>query len=125
MKTAYFDCIAGASGDMILGALVDAGLPLATLKARLDALHIADFDLRARRVAKNAFTATKVDVIAVDNVPERHLDDIIKVVTDSDLAPEIKEKATAIFRKIGVAEAGIHGTSLHEVHLHDISVVNR
>jgi len=124
MKTAYFDCIAGASGDMILGALVDAGLPLATLKARLDALHIADFDLRARRVAKNAFTATKVDVIVVDNVPERHLGDIIKIVTDSDLAPEIKEKATAIFRRIGAAEAGIHGTSLDEVHLHELGGVD-
>ncbi len=124
MKTAYFDCIAGASGDMILGALVDAGLPLATLKARLDALHLVDFDLRARRVAKNAFTATKVDVIVVDKVLERRLGDIIKVVTDSDLDPEIKEKATAIFRKIGAAEAGIHGTSLDEVHLHELGGVD-
>ena len=124
MKTAYFDCIAGASGDMILGALVDTGLPLATLKAQLDALHLVDFDLRARRVAKNAFTATKVDVIVVDNVPERRLGDIIKVVTESDLAPQIKKKATAIFRKIGAAEAGIHGTSLDEVHLHELGGVD-
>lgn len=124
MKTAYFDCIAGASGDMILGALVDAGLPLETLKARLDALHLVDFDLRARRVAKNAFTATKVDVIVVDNVPERRLGDIIRVVTESDLDPKIKEKATVIFRKIGAAEAGIHGTSLDEVHLHELGGVD-
>ncbi len=124
MKTAYFDCIAGASGDMILGALVGAGLPLATLKSRLDALHLVDFALRARRVAKNAFTATKVDVIVVDNVPERRLGDIIRVVTESDLDPKIKEKATAIFRKIGAAEAGIHGTSLDEVHLHELGGVD-
>jgi len=124
MKSAYFDCIAGASGDMILGALVDAGLPVETLKARLDALHLTDFDLRARRVAKNAFTATKVDVIVVDNVPERRLGDIIRVVTESDLEPKIKEKATAIFRKIGAAEAGIHGTSLDEVHLHELGGVD-
>ena len=90
----------------------------------MDALHIADFDLRARRVAKNAFTATKVDVIVVDNVPERRLRDIIKVVTDSDLDPKIKEKATAIFHKIGAAEAGIHGTSLDEVHLHELGGVD-
>ena len=124
MKTAYFDCIAGASGDMILGALVDAGLPLETLKARLDALHLVDFDLLARRVAKNAFAATKVDVIVVDDVPERHLGDIIKVVTDSDLDPKIKEKAIAIFRRIGAAEAGIHGTSLDQVHLHELGGVD-
>ncbi|MBN1247354.1 MAG: LarC family nickel insertion protein, partial [Anaerolineae bacterium] len=124
MKTAYFDCIAGASGDMILGALVDAGLPLSELKARLDALHLPDFDLQARRVTKNAFSATKVDVIVADDVPERHLGDIIKVVADSDLDTEIKTKAIAIFRKIGEAEAGIHGTSLEEVHLHELGGVD-
>ncbi|MDF1512168.1 MAG: DUF111 family protein, partial [Anaerolineae bacterium] len=66
MKIAYFDCIAGASGDMILGALVDAGLPLAILAERLHALHLPDFKLEARKVTKNAFSATKVDVIVAD-----------------------------------------------------------
>ena len=58
MKIAYFDCIAGASGDMILGALIDVGLPEAILRERLSALHLADFDLRVRRVVKNGFRAT-------------------------------------------------------------------
>ena len=120
MRIAYFDCIAGASGDMILGALVDAGLSLAELQARLGALHLRDFELRERRVTKNAFTATKVDVIVADDVPERHIKDIIAVVEQSDLSAEIKEKAIEIFRKIGAAEAGIHGTSLDEVHLHEL-----
>jgi pyridinium-3,5-bisthiocarboxylic acid mononucleotide nickel chelatase len=124
MKIAYFDCIAGASGDMILGALVDAGLPLSELKARLDALHLADFDLEARRVSKNAFTATKVDVKVADNVPERRLGDILQVVQESDLDPEIKARAIAIFRKIGEAEAGIHGSSLDAVHLHELGGVD-
>ncbi len=124
MKIAYFDCIAGASGDMILGALVDAGLPLATLQARLDALHLSDFELRERRVAKNAFTATKVDVIVADSVPERHLGDILAIVEESDLAPAIKEKALQIFKKIGTAEAGIHGTTLDEVYLHELGGVD-
>jgi hypothetical protein len=124
MKTAYFDCIAGASGDMILGALVDAGLPVSELARRLAALHLDDFELEARRVAKNAFAATKVDVIVQDNVPERHLGDIIAIVEESDLADEIKERATAIFRQIGEAEAGIHGTTLDEVHLHELGGVD-
>ncbi len=124
MKIAYFDCIAGASGDMILGALVDVGLPLATLQARLDVLHLPDFELRERRVAKNAFTATKVDVIVADSVPERHLGDILAIVEESDLAPAIKAKAIEIFKKIGTAEAGIHGTTLGEVHLHELGGVD-
>lgn len=124
MKIAYFDCIAGASGDMILGALVDAGLPLETLRERLNALHLADFELRARRVAKNAFAATKVDVIVADDVPERRLADIEAIVTDSDLAPEIKERAVAIFRRMGEAEANIHGTTMADVHLHELGGVD-
>ena len=124
MKIAYFDCIAGASGDMILGALVDVGLPLATLQARLNALNLPDFELRARRVAKNAFIATKVDVIVADTVPERHLADILAIVEQSDLSPTIKAQAIAIFRKIGAAEAAIHGTSLDEVHLHELGGVD-
>jgi len=124
MKIAYFDCIAGASGDMILGALVDAGLPLADLREQLSVLHLPGFDLTARRVAKNAFAATKVDVVVADSVPERHLQDIIAIVAESDLPDAIKERAIAIFRKIGTAEAAIHGTSLDEVHLHELGGVD-
>ncbi len=124
MKIAYFDCIAGASGDMILGALVDAGLPLETLRERLAALRLADFDLRARRVAKNAFAATKVDVIVADDVPERRLADIEAIVMNSDLASAIKERAVAIFRRMGEAEAHIHGTTLADVHLHELGGVD-
>jgi len=109
---------------MILGALVDAGLPLETLRERLDALHLADFELRARRVAKNAFAATKVDVIVADDVPERRLADIEAIVIDSDLAPAIKEGAVAIFRRMGEAEANIHGTTLDEIHLHELGGVD-
>ncbi len=124
MKIAYFDCIAGASGDMILGALVDAGLPLETLRERLAALRLADFELRARRVAKNAFAATKVDVIVADDVPERRLADIEASVMNSDLASAIKERAVAIFRRIGEAEAHIHGATLADVHLHELGGVD-
>ncbi|MCQ3978435.1 MAG: TIGR00299 family protein, partial [Anaerolineae bacterium] len=63
MKIAYFDCIAGASGDMLLGSLLDAGLPEETLRQQLALLHLDDFELQVRRVEKNGFSALKVDVL--------------------------------------------------------------
>jgi uncharacterized protein (TIGR00299 family) protein len=124
MKIAYFDCIAGASGDMILGALVDAGLAESTLRERLAALRLKDFDLRVRRVVKNGFSATKVDVLVADDVPARHLPDIEAIIAESDLAPDIKESAVGIFRRLGEVEAGIHGTQLEQVHLHELGAVD-
>ena len=73
MKTAYFDLISGASGDMLLGALIDAGLPEETLSNELGKLHLDDFSLESRKVLKNCFAATKVDVHAKDTAPERYL----------------------------------------------------
>jgi len=120
MKIAYFDCIAGASGDMILGALLDAGLPETILQEQLAALHLDGFELRQRRVTKNGFSAIKVDVDVADDVPARHLPDIEAIVQASDLPETIKARAIAIFRRLGEVEAGIHGTSLEQVHLHEL-----
>jgi uncharacterized protein (DUF111 family) len=124
MKIAYFDCIAGASGDMILGALLDAGLPEAALREGLAALHLDDFDLQSRRVVKNGFSATKVDVVVADDVPARRLPEIEAIVMESDLAPTIKEQAGAIFRRLGEVEADIHATSREAVHLHELGGVD-
>jgi len=121
---AYFDCIAGVSGDMILGALLDAGLAEQTLQERLSALHLDDFHLHTKRVVKNAFSATKVDVHVHDDVPERHLAEIESIVTTSDLCPEVVERAVAIFRRLSEAEAAIHDASLDAVHLHELGGVD-
>ena len=124
MRIVYFDCIAGASGDMILGALLDAGLPEATLREGLAGLGLDDFDLKCHHVLKNGFSATKVDVLVADDVPARHLSEIEAIITKSSLSPGIKERATAIFRRLGEAEAGIHDTSLDQVHLHELGGVD-
>lgn len=124
MKTAYFDCIAGASGDMILGALVDAGWPVEALRAELEKLHLTDFAIEAKPVLKNGFAATKIDVQVSDSTPERRLADILAVVEGSSLSPKIKERASRIFTRICEAEADIHRASLHQVHLHEVGGVD-
>jgi uncharacterized protein (TIGR00299 family) protein len=107
MKIAYFDLIAGASGDMILGALLDAG-----------------FELEVTRVIKSGFSATKLNVHVKDEVPERNLRDIDAIITSSNLPADIMEKSVAIFHRLGEVEAGIHGTSLDKVHLHELGGVD-
>lgn len=124
MRIAYFDCVAGASGDMMLGALVDAGLPAAQLESELAKLHLRDFHLHIRRVAKNAFSAVKVEVHVRDDAPERHLADIRKVVEDSHLSDRVKETAIRIFTRICEAEAAIHDSTVDRVHLHEVGGVD-
>jgi pyridinium-3,5-bisthiocarboxylic acid mononucleotide nickel chelatase len=120
MKIAYFDCPAGASGDMLLGALLDAGLKLSDLQTRLSALQLQGFKLEARRVQKAGISAIQAQVILQDEISERHLPEIERYVTDSDLPPRIKDQAIAILRRIGEVEAGIHGEAIDAVHLHEL-----
>lgn len=120
MKIAYFDCIGGASGDMILGALLDAGLSKADLKEQLSHLRLPGFDLRSQRVLKQGFSAVKVDVLVADDLPERRLPEIKAIVEESDLVDEIKTQAIHIFDRLGEAEAQIHGIPRDQVHLHEL-----
>ncbi|HZD57144.1 MAG TPA: nickel pincer cofactor biosynthesis protein LarC [Anaerolineales bacterium] len=120
MKIAYFDCIAGASGDMILGALLDAGLSEADLKEHLSNLHLPVFDLRSQRVVKQGISAVRVDVLVADELPERRLPEIKAVIQESDLIDEIKTQAIHIFDRLGEAEASIHGIPTDQVHLHEL-----
>ena len=124
MKTAYFDCIAGASGDMLLGALVDVGLPIAVLEGELAKLRLDDFHLAVSKVSKNGFGATKVDVQVRDDAPERRLREISELVGASSIADEVKERAMRVFTRICEVEGGIHGMPVDEVHLHEVGGVD-
>lgn len=120
MRIAYFDCVAGASGDMLLGALIDAGLPVETLRGLLAGLNLPGFELQTRRVLKNGISATKADVIVDDDAPERHLSDLQAVVAESDLPEAVREQASGVLMRLGQVEAGIHGAPVETVHLHEL-----
>ena len=126
MRVVYFDCPSGAAGDMILGALVDAGVPLEALRAELGKLPLTGWDLVAREVRRGPFRATKVDV-RVDAAGHRHgrgLGDVVAILEGSGLAPGVREQATRIFTRLADAEARAHGTTREAVHFHDGGAVD-
>ncbi len=120
MKLAYLDLIAGASGDMLLGALVDAGLPFADLQQALARLHLPGFELSYTKVMRGAFAAAKVDVHTDDQAPARHLPEIAAIIAASELPPAIQDRALRIFHRMIAAEAAIHNAPIESVHLHEL-----
>jgi len=134
MRIAYFDCPSGAAGDMIMGALVDAGVPFETLREELAKLRLVGFSLERREVMKGVFRATKVDVRVHHSGagaaghshahPDRNLGAILDLIGGSSLPEPVKDKATRIFRRLGEAEARVHGTTVDEVHFHEVGAVD-
>jgi uncharacterized protein (TIGR00299 family) protein len=126
MKIAYFDCLSGISGDMTLGALVDAGVDLAQLQAGIDSLKLPKaVRLTANEVKRKGFRATKVNVEHEPEQAHRHLHHIVDMIDGSDVltAPQ-KDLAKRIFTKLGEAEAKVHGTTLRKVHFHEVGAVD-
>ena len=124
MTVAYLDCIAGASGDMLLGALLDAGVPEAELRRRLEELRLPGFELAVRRVQKVGIGALQVEVRVTDHATVRHVPEIIALVDASGVPAAIKRRAAAIFRRLGEVEAAIHGAALERVHLHELGGID-
>ncbi len=124
MKVAYFDCFAGISGDMTLGALVDAGLSFSVLKSELDKLSVREFTLSQRRVEKHGIAGTKIDVNAREGHVHRHLKDVLEIIDNSTISASAKEKSARVFQKLAEAEAKIHGTTIEAVHFHEVGAVD-
>jgi uncharacterized protein (TIGR00299 family) protein len=131
MKVAYFDCPSGAAGDMILGALIDAGLPFEALRDELAKLHLPGYTLERREVMKGAFRATKVEVHVHDHDhagsqqhPHRDLPSILGIIGASDLAVSVKEAASRIFTRLAEAEGRVHGMPPERVQFHDVGAVD-
>src|SRR3990172_7422514 len=105
-KVAYFDCFSGASGDMILGALLDAGFPLDVLKTGLSSLDFHGYQLAVERVTRTSITATKFNVIVDPNVHQHHrsLTEILRIINASRLPDKVKKTSGAIFQRLGEVE---------------------
>jgi len=124
MKLVYFDCFSGISGDMTLGALVDAGCAVEHLRAGLRGLQVPGWELRAEKVWKNGMAATYVKVVTEDQSKHRSLNAILEILQKSQLAPTVRERAAAIFQKLGEAEARVHDVPLEKIHFHEVGAVD-
>lgn len=125
MRIAYLDCFSGVSGDMFLGALLSAGLPLEALLAELEKLGLSEFRLEAGRTVRSGLEGFRVDVVVEEaDPPHRRLDDIKAIIAGSGLDPEIKDRSLAVFTRLAQAEAQVHGTTVNEVHFHEVGAVD-
>ena len=124
MKLAYFDCFSGISGDMTLGALVDAGCELELLRDGLQGLQVPGWSITAQKVRKNGMSATFVRVTTEDQSKHRSLSTIVEILENSKLSETVKKNAAAIFRKLGKAEASVHDVPLEKIHFHEVGAVD-
>ncbi|HYK40533.1 MAG TPA: nickel pincer cofactor biosynthesis protein LarC [Candidatus Eremiobacteraceae bacterium] len=124
MKLAYFDCFSGISGDMTLGALVDAGVSQSHLCEQLRGLDVPGWELTSEKVWKNGMSSTYVKVKTEDQSKHRSLSTILDILQKSQLSPRVREQASAIFRKLGEAEATVHGVPIEKIHFHEVGAVD-
>lgn len=124
MKVAYLDCTSGISGDMTLGALVDAGVELAAIQTGIDSLGLPDCRLRAEEVKRRGFRATKIHVEFAPEHAHRHLHHITEMIDRSALSESQQDLARRIFQRLAEAEARVHGTTIQKVHFHEVGAVD-
>lgn len=132
LNAIYLDCFSGISGNMLLGAFLDGGVPEEYIRGELEKLNIGhEFELKIDKVGKNGIHATHVEVELMPNDHNshghhhhRHLSDIVSIIEKSTLCAAVKEKSLAIFQRIAAAEAKVHGTTIEKVHFHEVGAVD-
>jgi pyridinium-3,5-bisthiocarboxylic acid mononucleotide nickel chelatase len=127
MRIAYFDCFSGASGDMLLGALLDSGLELARLEQELHRLPLPEWSISAEKTTKKGIAATQVRVHTHEHHAHRGLTEILRIIAEGragGLAPRTAERAAAIFRRLAEAEAKIHNVPVESIHFHEVGAVD-
>lgn len=124
MRSAYLDCSSGVSGDMFLAACLDAGLDRERLQSDLTSLELGPYGFKVERVKRGGLAGTYVHISAPGEQPHRHLGTIEKLIASSKLGARVKERALAIFRRLGEAEARLHGQPIDKVHFHEVGAVD-
>lgn len=124
MRTLYFDCFSGASGNMILGALLELGVDAGALRSELAKLKLSGIELVVEKVDRSGISSTHVEVKYPHEHVHRHLKDIVKIISESSLNDTIKERAVAIFTRLAEAEAKVHGISVERVHFHEVGALD-
>ncbi len=120
----WLDCGAGASGDMFLGTLVDAGVPLEHLQSVVDGLPVEHITLRAEATSRHAIRATRVHVEAPDSHHHRQWRDVRDIVGGADLPTAVRDSTLDAFSRLAHAEAGVHGTAPEDVHFHEVGALD-
>ncbi|MCA1817623.1 MAG: nickel pincer cofactor biosynthesis protein LarC [Acidobacteria bacterium] len=124
MKTLYFDCFAGASGDMILGALVGAGADAGALREQLQLLDVSDFDVSFTTVDRSGISATRAEVRTEDEHHHRHLSTILKIIESSRLSDAVRSRASRVFTRLAEAEARVHNVPVEKIHFHEVGAMD-
>ncbi|MGZ4572436.1 MAG: nickel pincer cofactor biosynthesis protein LarC [Blastococcus sp.] len=120
----WLDLSAGASGDMLLGALVDAGVPLEVPAAAIAALPVEQIRLVTEQTTRHGLGATRVHVHAPPSSEHRTWADVRGLLADADLAPAVRDGALAVFERLAVAEGAVHRVSPDEVHFHEVGALD-
>ncbi|MBE0447344.1 MAG: nickel pincer cofactor biosynthesis protein LarC [Actinobacteria bacterium] len=124
MKVAFFDCFAGVSGDMIVGALIDLGLPIEVLEVELKKVPIGDYEISANRLTKHYIGATKFYVATGEQKVVRTWSNIRELLEESKLSDRVKSNSLSVFLRIAEAEARIHRKTIEQVHFHEVGGVD-
>lgn len=125
MKVLYYDCFAGISGDMNLGALIDLGASEEYIIDGIKSLNIKDeVEIKIYKNKKNGIEGTKVDILTGESHAHRHLSDIVEMIENANLKESVKERAISIFRRIAKAEGKVHGMDEEMVHFHEVGAID-
>ncbi len=125
-KSLYFDCFSGISGDMTVGALIDAGADFNVIQEMLQSLDVPGFSVSIEKVVKAGITATQFQVHVDDHHPHphRHLRHVVEIIQRGNLPDTVRADAIATFEILAEAEATVHGTTIEKVHFHEVGAID-
>jgi uncharacterized protein (TIGR00299 family) protein len=124
MRQAYLDCSSGLSGDMLLGAMLDAGLDARRLLTKLKKIRLGSYEFKLTRAVRGRLVGARVDIRIPAQQPHRRLADIEELISHTELAESVKERAIRIFRRLAEVEGKLHGQPPSEVHFHEVGAVD-